>query len=220
MYVVPLLDKQNHTFDLFVAVYPYITFSGRIKPANSFREVKQANRNIGGELVFSPESEYDWVLWTRGSVLSSAPSLRGQSPHYRHLHPPLVNRLSCSTGRPSAGNVTCCWVWWIWPIPQRRQDIGWRGERQHAHHSNAQTEKKIGQQLDHIKTEDQMYLHVTWPQISSPSPRKTHHIHFSRSRGLQLNGFPPNCTITICTTQSTRQTPKTWQIKGRLSFKI
>lgn len=38
---------------------------------------------------------------------------------------------------------------------------------------------------------------LTWPHTSSPNPINTHHIHWSSCRGEQLNGFPPNWTITI-----------------------
>lgn len=38
----------------------------------------------------------------------------------------------------------------------------------------------------------------TWPQTSSPTPTKRHHSHCSVFSGEQLNGFPPNCTMTIC----------------------
>lgn len=38
---------------------------------------------------------------------------------------------------------------------------------------------------------------LTCPHTSSPNPINTHHIHWSSSKGEQLKGFPPNCTITI-----------------------
>lgn len=73
--------------------------------------------------MLSPESECGWVLWTRGSVLSSVPSLRGQSPRFlRSCHPP-VARLFGSTALPAAGSATCCWVRTLSPDPQRRQEI-------------------------------------------------------------------------------------------------
>lgn len=38
---------------------------------------------------------------------------------------------------------------------------------------------------------------LTCPQSRHPKPKKTHHSHCSILSPTQLNGFPPNCTITI-----------------------
>lgn len=46
---------------------------------------------------------------------------------------------------------------------------------------------------------------LTWPHTSSPNPINTHHIHWSSCRGEQLNGFPPNWTITICKEKQKRK---------------
>lgn len=162
--------------------------------------------------VSSPESECGWVLWTRGSVLFLTPSLHGQSPRFLHSHLPLVTHLSVLTGLPSAESAICYWVQWLSPSPQRRESTGskdnltssqQRGVRQMKSKTQQNTVKAGKQaQREREKSEKQINCHVTCPQTSSPSPRKTHHIHFSRSRGWQLNGFPPNCTITICTVQN------------------
>lgn len=58
-------------------------------------------------------------------------------------------------------------------------------------------------------------LSPTWPHRSSPTPTKRHHSHCSTLRGAQLKGFPPNCTITICTV-STHVTSHTSQNAARL----
>lgn len=79
-------------------------------------------------LVSSPESECGWVLWTRGSVPSSAPSLRGRSPHFLHSRPPLVTRPSALTGLPSAGSATCYWVRRRSPNQHRKKSTGSKGE--------------------------------------------------------------------------------------------
>lgn len=39
----------------------------------------------------------------------------------------------------------------------------------------------------------------TCPHSSSPTPTSRHHSHCSTLSGVQLKGFPPNCTITNCT---------------------
>lgn len=39
---------------------------------------------------------------------------------------------------------------------------------------------------------------LTCPQSSSPTPTNRHQSHCSTLRGAQLKGFPPHCTITIC----------------------
>lgn len=39
---------------------------------------------------------------------------------------------------------------------------------------------------------------LTCPHRRLPRPRKTHHSHCSMLRLTQLNGLPPNCTMTIC----------------------
>lgn len=84
--------------------------------------------------VFSPESECGWVLWTRGSVLSSAPSLRGRSPRCLHSHPPLVIHLSELTGLPSAGSAICYWVRRLSPNPKRRRSTGSKGNMTSSQH--------------------------------------------------------------------------------------
>lgn len=45
---------------------------------------------------------------------------------------------------------------------------------------------------------------LTCPQSSSPTPTNRHQSHCSMLRGAQLKGFPPHCTITICTRNTRR----------------
>lgn len=58
---------------------------------------------------------------------------------------------------------------------------------------------------------------LTWPHTSSPNPINTHHIHWSSCRGEQLNGFPPNWTITIYKEEQRRDGVNTLQEEGKLS---
>lgn len=134
--------------------------------------------------VFSPESEYGWVLWTRGSVLSAAPSLRGQSPHCPHLRPPLVTHLSELAGPPSAGSATWCWVWWISPNPQRRQSTGLKGKMASIQYSRDTLRKSktwwttikastVGQKEDRETDEFGCYLSpnkLSQPKENTPQP--------------------------------------------------
>lgn len=45
---------------------------------------------------------------------------------------------------------------------------------------------------------------LTCPQSSSPTPTNRHQSHCSTLRGAQLKGFPPHCTITICSRNTGR----------------
>lgn len=39
--------------------------------------------------------------------------------------------------------------------------------------------------------------HLTCPHSKEPKPKKVHQSHWSMDSPTQLNGFPPNCTMTI-----------------------